>query len=45
MTNEVTLVVGNCDDIENIAGEMEGTTPEEVTEYSGNPFIALIHKL
>lgn len=30
------------DDIENIAREVEGKTPEEVIEYSGNSFIILI---
>lgn len=32
------------DDIENIAREVEGKTPEEVIEYSGNSFITLIDR-
>lgn len=32
------------DDIENIAREVEGKTPEEVMEYSGNGFFLLLWK-
>lgn len=32
------------DDIENIAREVEGKTPEEVIEYSGNSFLILIDR-
>lgn len=32
------------DDIENIAREVEGKTPEEVMEYSGNGFFFLLSK-